>query len=54
MKEPEKTEPASTFRKRERHETKFGEQERFTLGITETRLRCHLMQIESHTMKDCI
>ena len=24
------------------------------LGITETRLGCHLMQIESHVMKDCI
>ena len=28
--------------------------ERFVLGITETRLGCHLMQIKSHTMKDCI
>ena len=27
---------------------------RFVLGITETRLGCHLMQIESHVMKDCI
>ena len=24
------------------------------LGITETKLGCYLMQIESHAMKDCI
>ena len=28
--------------------------ERFMLGITETILGCHLMQIEPHIMKDCI
>ena len=27
---------------------------RFILGITETRLGCHLMQIKSHAIKDCI
>ena len=28
--------------------------ERFMLGITETRLGCHMMQIEFHAMKSCI
>ena len=28
--------------------------ERLMLGITEARLGCHLMQIESHVMKNCI